>query len=172
MASRAFRTLEGLAERRRELRDELAAVESELRDAAVDAAREGVPAAAVARLAGVSRESLYQWLRASGVETSSLAAERRLEARIAALEGRHAERVAAKMGELEPAGDRSRRGNWRSGYQWENLGRSGSSRDRFAFWAERALDDDAEAQADIASMEQARGELLAIRAARDPFADV
>lgn len=177
MASRAFRELEALADRRRDLRSELEALELELRDATVDAVRSGVPAAPAARLAGVSRETLYKWLRSNGVATDTLALERRLEARLSVLDRAHDRRVKDVMGELEPAGDFSRRGNWRSGYQWEQAARNvsragGSAKAQHEEWARRELERRAEPVmvAELEEAEEIRRRLLELRAGF--FADV
>ena len=178
MASKAFRQLETLADRRRELRAELEALEVELRDATCDAVREGVPAAPAARLAGVSRETLYKWLRAQGVATETLAVERRLEARISTLEAKYEAKVSDAMGALEPAGDFSRRGNWRSGYQWAHSNSTSkrwqgrydvSERELNRTHAEFGLELDTQGEQDANELTECRQRLLELREARLAF---
>lgn len=95
MASRD--RLADAAARRAELLTELGAVDAELRELAVQAIADGQPAARVAKAAGVSRETLYKWLRADGVATEALALERRLRTRLAELDGRWNELVERVM---------------------------------------------------------------------------
>lgn len=169
MTSATRARIAGLAGKRRQLLAELETCELELRHASTDVVREGEPAKPVAELAGVSRETLYKWLRSSGVATDTLALERRLEARIAVLEAKHARRVADKLGELEPAGDRSRRGNWRSGYQIEAMGRRTGFETSARAVYELAAELELEATELDAELDEARAELESIRDARLAF---
>jgi AcrR family transcriptional regulator len=122
-------TVEALGAKRARLIEELRLVDDAVRDAAVADVQSGRPIAVVAREAGVTRPTLYAWLKSDSAA----------ETRLAKIDARYERLIELVMKTLDPAGDFSRKGNWRSGLQWEQNGRKGSARDRLKFAADQLL---------------------------------
>lgn len=67
-AAKALQHAVKLGERRRALTVELEQVNAELREACAEAARAGASRRRISQLVGVSRPSLYEWLKNAGVD--------------------------------------------------------------------------------------------------------
>ena len=104
-------TLEDLAAERK-------ALDSRLREAVVSAVAAGESVASVARRAGITRPTVYAWVKAATPDDSEA-----LEARLAVLDARWDALVRNVVQRDMPAGQVSRRGNVRSGLQVEAMGR-------------------------------------------------